>query len=136
MAAAQHSVVACSTTGLNRSETPLRLLENESNPGARRRLSGRAVVPAIDCSYSQQVTSEDLIAVDFDADSVDRDGLYLVEFLGTDRVDWMGCRRFARSPAGLMVDLTGEGEWTRLPGAMHDNGIRIVGRVERVYRPQ
>lgn len=91
------------------------------------RLAGMALVPAGPCQVAGEIGPEDVLKVDFDADHVDRDGLYLVEAVTHDGVDWMGCRRFARSVLGE-VAMFEAGQWVA------PAGLRIAGRVVKVYR--
>lgn len=93
-----------------------------------RRLAGRGYVPATDCSYLPAVDSGDVLEVDFDCDRVANDGLYLAEIVDGDRCVWRGCRRFARVPGSVRMDATGAGAWAAAPP-----GLRIVGRVERIF---
>lgn len=95
-------------------------------------LSGRMVIPARGCQYPPALTATDLLEVDFDARAVNGDGLYLVEELGATGVAWRGCRRFQLKP-GLHVDETGNGKWMPID-TLRAWCIRIVGRVEHVYR--
>jgi hypothetical protein len=92
------------------------------------RLSGVALVPAGPCQVAGEIGPEDVLKVDFDADHVDRDGLYLVEAVTHDGVDWMGCRRFARSVLGE-VAMFEAGQWVA------PAGLRVAGRVVRVFKP-
>lgn len=91
------------------------------------RLSGVALVPAGVCQVPGEIGPEDVLKVDFDADHVDRDGLFLVEAVTADGVDWMGCRRFTRDVLGG-VRMFEAGQWVA------PAGLRIAGRVVRVYR--
>lgn len=101
------------------------------------RLSGVALVPAGLCQYGEQVRAADLLRVDFDADSIHRDGLYLVEGMTDDGVAWMGCRRFSRGLDGaLSVDDSGRGGATlparRAAGfGWPDMWSRFIGRCDR-----
>ena len=98
------------------------------------RLSGRLVVPADGCTYPPSVQADDLLRVNFDAQAVGPDGLYLVERIGPQGVEWRGCKRFARQiTGGLVVDENGRGEWR--PADLHSLDVRVVGYVEQVYRP-
>lgn len=98
------------------------------------RLRGRLVVPADGCAYPPSVQADDLLRVNFDAQSVGPDGLYLVERIGPQGVEWRGCKRFARQiTKGLMVDESGHGEWR--PADLRSLDVRVVGYVEQVYRP-
>lgn len=96
-------------------------------------LSGTAIIPAaMGCWYPPSVQDNDLLQVDFSCRAVTRDGLYLVEEVRAGNVAWRGCRRFAIRPSGLCLDASGEGEWMTAPPA---STLRIVGYVERVFRP-
>ena len=107
---------------------------NAANRTQASRLCGVALVPAGLCQYGEQVRADDLLRVDFDADTIRRDGLYLVEGVTDDGVAWMGCRRFARGIDGaLSVDDSGRGDWREV-GAGDAGGFRVVGYVEQVYR--
>ena len=97
-------------------------------------LYGRHLVPARDCWYPPAVAAVDLLDVDFDQRSITGDGLYLVEILGEERVDWRGCRRFCTTPHGLNIDVRGDGEWKPIDSPA-DYRMCIVGRVQRVYKP-
>ena len=72
--------------------------------------------------------AEDVLRVDFDSEGVDRDGLYLVEAVTADGVDWMGCRRFTRTVLGE-VAMFEAGQWVA------PAGLRVAGRVVRVFKP-
>ena len=107
---------------------------NAANRTQAARLSGVALVPAGLCQYGEQVRAADLLRVDFDADSIRVDGLYLVEAAGAEGVAWMGCRRFSRGLDGaLSVDDTGRGDW-RDVGSLSAAGMRVAGMVQCVYR--
>ena len=98
------------------------------------RLSGVALVPAGMCQYGEQVRAADLLRVDFDADTIRVDGLYLVEGVTDDGVAWMGCRRFSRGLDGaLSVDDSGRGDWRDVSN-LEAAGFRVAGYVEQVYR--
>lgn len=90
------------------------------------RLSGESLVPAGVCQVPGEIGAGDVLRVDFDADSVTRDGFYLVEAVTADGVDWMGCRRFARTVGGVLMQEAGQ--W------IEPAGLRIAGRVVTVYR--
>lgn len=90
-------------------------------------LSGIHFVPATPCQ-NEDIGADDVLRVDFDSRGVDRDGLYLIEAMGSDGVNWIGCRRFAVSADGPQV-MDG-GQWQCVP-----QGLRIAGRVLRIYRP-
>ena len=105
-----------------------------ANPTHASRLSGVALVPAGLCQYGEQVRPADLLRVDFDADTIRVDGLYLVEGMTDDGVAWMGCRRFSRGLDGaLSVDDSGRGDW-RDASSLEAAGFRVAGYVEQVYR--
>ena len=107
------------------------LIINAAEPS---RLCGLALVPAGQCQYGEQVRAADLLRVDFDADSIRRDGLSLVEGMTDDGVAWMGCRRFSRALDGaLSVDDSGRGDW-RDVSSLEAAGFRVAGYVEQVYR--
>ena len=107
---------------------------NAANRTQAARLSGVALVPAGLCQYGEQVRAADLLRVDFDADSIRRDGLYLVEGVTDDGVAWMGCRRFSRGlDCALSVDDSGRGDW-RDVSSLEAAGFRVAGYVEQVYR--
>lgn len=66
--------------------------------------------------------------------AIRRDGLYLVEAVTSDGVEWMGCRRFARGiDRALSVDDTGRGDW-RDVNSLSAAGLRVAGMVQQVYR--
>ena len=105
-----------------------------ASPTHASRLCGVALVPAGLCQYGEQVRAADLLRVDFDADSIRRDGLYLVEGMTDDGVSWMGCRRFSRGLDGaLSVDDSGRGDWRDVSN-LEAAGFRVAGYVEQVYR--
>lgn len=105
-----------------------------ATPTHASRLSGVALVPAGLCQYGEQVRAADLLRVDFDADTIRVDGLYLVEGMTDDGVSWMGCRRFSRGLDGaLSVDDSGRGDW-RDVSSLEAAGFRVAGYVEQVYR--
>lgn len=99
------------------------------------RPSGRALKPASDCQYRSQVKANDLLLVDFDVHAVRSDGLYLVEILTSDhrRIEWRGCRRFAKTASGVEMDMTGDGDWKI--ASLAEWRMRVVGLVDTVYRP-
>ena len=92
------------------------------------RLAGMALVPAGVCQVPGEIGPDDVLRVDFDANHVDRDGLYLVEAVTADGVDWMGCRRFTRTVLGKLLMFEG-GQWVA------PAGLRVAGRVVRVFKP-
>lgn len=99
-----------------------------------RRLSGVSLVPAGVCQYGAAIGAADVLRVDFGRNNITRDGLYLVEAVTNDGVEWVGCRRFARGIDGaLSVDDSGRGDWREV-GAVDAGGFRVVGYVEQVYR--
>ena len=99
-----------------------------------RRLIGVALVPAGLCQYGDAIGAGDVLRVDFDRKHVTTDGLYLLESVGTEGVEWMGCRRFTRGlDGGLSVDETGRGDWREVE-AGDVAGFRVAGRVAQVYR--
>lgn len=87
-------------------------------------LTGVHLVPAGPCQLPGAIDASDVLRVDFDCRSVDRDGLYLVEAVGAD--GWIGCRRFAVL-GGVQVE--DGGAWCDVP-----SGLRVAGRVAQVYR--
>lgn len=91
-------------------------------------LTGMHLVPAGPCQLAGAVSADDVLRVDFDCRDVLADGLYLVEAVGADGVDWMGCRRFAVSALGAVTVEDG-GAWCEVPA-----GLRVAGRVAQVYR--
>jgi len=99
---------------------------------AQNALTGVGLVPSGLCQYGDVIKVGDVLRVDFDRQRVTMDGLHLVECVGADGVDWMGCRRFSRGIDGsLSVDDSGHGDWRQVDD---QSRIRIVGRVEQVYR--
>ena len=105
-----------------------------STAAAPSRLCGVALVPAGLCAYGDAVGVADVLRVDFDRNTIGRDGLYLVEATTNDGVEWVGCRRFARGIDGaLSMDESGRGDWREV-GAVGAGGFRVVGYVEQVYR--
>lgn len=75
-----------------------------------------------------------MLRANFDRTSIGKDGLYLIEAMGADGVEWVGCRRFAVGMGGgLSVDDTGRGDWREL-GSPDAWGWRVAGYVEQVYR--
>jgi len=98
----------------------------------RNALTGVGLVPSGQCQYGDVIKVGDVLRVNFDHQRVTVDGLHLVECMGADDVDWMGCRRFSRGIDGsLSVDDSGRGDWRRVDDLSR---LRIVGRVEQVYR--
>ncbi len=94
---------------------------------------GRRFIPADACSYPPAVMPDDVLLVDFDQDVVTVEGLYLLERVQGGAVVWMGCRRFDISiTRGILVDGNGRGDMEPFHSA---TGMRIAGRVLRVYRP-
>lgn len=91
-------------------------------------LTGMHLVPAGPCQLAGAVGADDVLRVDFDCRDVLADGLYLVEAVGADGVDWRGCRRFAVSALGAVTVEDG-GAWCEVPA-----GLRVAGRVAQVYR--
>lgn len=106
-------------------------VQNETSARRETRLSGRGYVPAADCSYPPAIEAGDVLEVDFDCDRVANDGLYLAEIVENGRCVWRGCRRFSRVPGGVRMDSTGVGTWDAAPA-----GLRIVGRVARIFGPK
>ena len=106
-------------------------VRNGSDSAHLPRLTGRAYMPANDCSYAAAIDTEDLLQVDFDIDKFMGCGLYLIEKIKGDRCVWRGCKRFAQAPSGVQIDWDGRGDWVSVPP-----DLRIVGRVEQVYRLQ
>lgn len=100
------------------------------------RLRGRLLVPAHDCWYPPAVDAQDMLLVDFDAASVENGqvGLYLVEEMSEDRIVWRGCRKIAAKPECVRIDVSGTGDWVPV-GALESIGMRVVGRVDEVYKP-
>lgn len=119
---------------LTTTKTPTTNGANMAANAPERRLSGVALVPAGVCQYGAAIGAGDVLRVDFDRGAVTTDGLYLLEAMGADGVEWVGCRRFARGlDGGLSVDDTGRGDWREV-GAGEASGYRVAGRVEQVYR--
>jgi len=97
-------------------------------------LSGVALVPSGLCQWRGDVGPDDVLMVDFDQHKINKDGLYLVEAVGADGVEWMGCRRFAVGlGGGLSMDETGRGGWRDME-SLDAEGLRVVGYVVKVYR--
>jgi len=94
---------------------------------------GVTIIPAHDCQYPPSIKASDLLEVDFGPHEP-RDGMYLVEHVTACGVEWRGVRRFQRTPDGLSVDETGQGQWKPIR-SVQEYGLRIAGRVCRVYRP-
>ena len=97
-------------------------------------LTGQALVPSGLRQWRGDVGPDDVLLVDFDKREINKDGLYLIESLGADGVEWMGCRRFAVGlGGGLSADETGRGGWRDLE-SLEAEGLRVVGCVVKVYR--
>lgn len=96
-------------------------------PQAPAMLAGVHLVPAGPCQLHGVIDAGDVLRVDFDCRVVKADGLYLVEAVSADGVEWMGCRRFAVTVAGVQVE--DGGAWCDVP-----SGLRVAGRVAQVYR--
>lgn len=113
----------------------IREASSASGPSGTR-LRGRMLVPAHDCWYPPAVDAQDMLLVDFDAASVESGqvGLYLVEEMSEDRIVWRGCRKIAAKPECVRIDVSGTGDWVPV-GALESIGVRVVGRVDEVYKP-
>lgn len=96
-------------------------------------MTGRTVLDASFLQYADAIKPGDLALINFD-DKRPTAGLYVMEALERGAVAWQGCRRIERTPMGLRVDQTGRGDWQSVPD-IEALGLRIVGRVERVYSP-
>ena len=105
-------------------------LINTNTPAKQQKL-GKRYIPATACSYPPEVNADDVLLVNFDADSVTVDGLYLVERYQDGAVTWMGCRRFEIRLADGGLNLY-EANGDVVP---FDGSLTIAGRVLRVYRP-
>jgi len=92
------------------------------------------LITADDCYYPPLVKAFDLLLVDFDSLKIDGSGLYLLEEVKGGAVVWRGCRRFDVLPAGTVMDLSGDGDWSSVD--LDSVGWRIAGKVEAVYRRQ
>jgi hypothetical protein len=101
------------------------------------RLTGQMLVPAHNCWYPPAVDMQDILLVDFDVNHVaeQQEGLYLVEEISGGRITWRGCRRIASSFGRLTLDVSGEQEWMPI-NSLSSINWRIVGRVEKVYKPR
>lgn len=78
----------------------------------------------------------DLLRVDFDRTNVNGGGLFLVEIIKDQKVDWRGCRRFDKRLDGVvMIDQSGGGDWKPVLPSLAAWNMRIVGYVEQVYKP-
>lgn len=99
-------------------------------------LGGKKLVPAHDCWYPPAVDMQDVLLVDLDVNHVaeQQASLYLVEEISGGRVVWRGCRRIASRFGRLTLDVSGEQEWMAIDSLSSINW-RIVGRVEKVYKP-
>lgn len=89
-------------------------------------LTGMHLVPAGPCQLAGAVSADDVLRGDLDCRDVRADGLYLVEAVGADGGDWMGCRRFDVSALGAVTVEYG-GAWCEVPA-----GLRVAGRVAQV----
>ena len=106
---------------------------SQANNTQAARLCGVSLIPAGLCQY-EGIMADDVLRVDFDADSIRVDGLYLVEAADAEGVAWMGCRRFSRGLDGaLSVDDTGRGDWRDVAN-LSAAGLRVAGMIQQVYR--
>lgn len=107
-----------------------------SSDHTERRLRGRMLVPAYDCWYPPAVDVQDMLLVDFDIVDVapHTSSLYLVEEMSADRVIWRGCRCISSTLGQLAIDVSGAREWMPV-SSLKSIGVRVVGRVEEVYKP-
>lgn len=107
-----------------------------SSDQSERRLRGRMLVPAHDCWHPPAIDVQDMLLVDFDKVDVGpcSSHLYLVEEMSADRVIWRGCRRISSTLGKLAIDVSGAGEWMPI-STLKGIGLRIVGRVDEVYKP-
>jgi hypothetical protein len=81
------------------------------------------------------ISAGDKMLVNFDAQTVRTDGLYLVEENG-----WTGVRRFQRipqpiTPLGLRIKLDSDTRWADVTQDMLD-GMTVLGCVMRLYRAE
>lgn len=81
------------------------------------------------------ISSGDIMRVDFDCRRVTVDGLYLVQ-----EGEWTGVRRFQRvpvpvSPTGIKIKLYDDTKWSDVTPEMLDT-LQIIGRVLRVFRAE
>lgn len=98
-------------------------------------LQGIHIVPAsIGCFYPPAIEGPDLLRVNFDCRQFIGDALYLVEAVEGGLITWRGARCFQRTPLGLYIDYSGEGDFHRIT-SVEEIGLRIVGQVLEVYRP-
>lgn len=107
-----------------------------SSDQTEHRLRGRMLVPAHDCWYPPAIDVQDMLLVDFDKESIEAGqvGLYLVEEIAADRIIWRGCRKIAAKPDCVAIDVSGTGEWMPV-SELNSIGLRVVGRVDEVYKP-
>lgn len=97
-------------------------------------LSGRATFDGTTCQLANEIEPGDLVAANFDVKDVHTGGgLYLVEEHQAGRVTWRGCRRMARVPDGVSVDVDGQSSWRTFPDLESVNW-HVVGQVETVYK--
>jgi len=95
---------------------------------------GTAWVEGWNCTYAEDIRSEDLVEADFESTKVHTGGgLYLVEEWRDGEPVWRGCRRMTMLPGGVSVDHEGNGKWVTLDLA--SVGWRVVATVVRVYKP-
>lgn len=72
------------------------------------------------------IESQDLLRVDFTANIIDRDGLYII----TLDDNWIGYRRFQYAPKLKIIDATHSYDVTE----KMISSIKVVGRVLDIYR--
>lgn len=88
-----------------------------------------AVVVANHQDITAGIEANDLVRIDFTANQIDRDGLYVI----TLDDDWIGFRRFVFSPIEPRLRVMDSHDSYAVTQEMLDK-IKIVGRVKDIYR--
>lgn len=86
----------------------------------------RAIIVANHRDIGAGIESQDLLRVDFTANIIDRNGLYII----TLHDNWIGYRRFQYAPTLKMIDATHSYDVTEEV----IRSIKVVGRVLDIYR--
>jgi hypothetical protein len=85
-----------------------------------------AIVVANHADITADIQAGDLIRIDFTANLIDRDGLYVI----TLDDNWIGYRRFKITPSLQLID----GMQSCLVNSEMINSIKVIGRVLDIYR--
>lgn len=85
-----------------------------------------AIVAANHADITADIQAGDLIRIDFTANLIDRDGLYVI----TLDDEWIGYRRFKLTPSLHLID----GLQSCLVNSEMINSIKVIGRVVDIYR--